>query len=91
MRIARSAPACSLRGMATLAALALAAASAPAFAVSTRVEQACRDDYFRLCSAYAVGSPSLRNCMESKAKNITPRCITAMRKEGLIDPKKIKR
>lgn len=62
-----------------------------ALAYSARVEDACRDDYLRLCSGYAVGSPALRSCMEAKVRSVSPRCVTALRKEGLIDPRRLKR
>ena len=62
-----------------------------ALAVSPRVENACRDDYFRYCSAYPVGSAALRLCMESKSKNLSQTCVRALIDAGEVDRRRIKR
>jgi hypothetical protein len=66
-------------------------ASAPAYAFSKRVEQACSGDYKRLCPAYKTSSPQLRACMESKANEITPGCIDALVRTGEVDKKRVRR
>lgn len=55
------------------------------------VENACREDYFRHCSAYPVGNPALRYCMEAKAKQLTNICVRAMIDSGLVDRKLLTR
>jgi hypothetical protein len=63
----------------------------PAFAYSEKVENACRDDYFRLCSGYPLGSASLRLCMESKSKDVSRSCVTALISAGEVDRRRMKR
>ncbi len=46
------------------------------------VEAQCRDDYFRHCSSYALGSTELRRCMESKGRNLAPNCQQALKDAG---------
>lgn len=77
-------------GMALVAGL-LASTSGAAQAYTNKVESACRNDYFRFCSAYSVGSSALKNCMESNARNISPRCVDALVKEGMIDRRRVRR
>ncbi len=74
---AAAAAACAAAGF------ALAAATA-AQAYSARVNAACESDYYRLCSAYPVGSTSLSRCMEASRKVLTKRCIDALVAEGLV-------
>lgn len=54
----------------------------PAFAVSRAVKQACRDDYFSLCSQYEVGSDGLRACMRSNKKKLSKHCAATLAKSG---------
>jgi hypothetical protein len=65
-----------------LAAAALAVSSANAFAISQQVRVACRGDYFAFCSAHAVGSPALRQCMRAHAKQLSSGCKTALINSG---------
>lgn len=60
-------------------------------AVSADVENACREDYFRHCAAYSVGSPALRICMESKSKQLSQSCIRALIDAGEVDRSRLKR
>ncbi len=46
-----------------------------AHAVSERLKQACRDEYFAYCSAHAVGSPGLRKCMRASQHLFSDRCL----------------
>jgi hypothetical protein len=70
----------------------LLAASAPAAqAYSARVNAACENDYYRLCSAYAVGSTSLNACMEASRNVLTKRCVDALVAEGLVPRKYLTR
>lgn len=62
-----------------------------ASAYTDKVENACRADYFRHCAGYPVGSASLRLCMESKSKQLSPSCVTALVDAGLVDRRRMKR
>jgi hypothetical protein len=80
------------RGLGAAAACLLFAASAPhANAYSARVNAACENDYYRFCSAYAVGSTSLNACMEASRKSLTKRCIDALVEAGLVPRKYLTR
>jgi hypothetical protein len=67
--------------------LLLAAVAPAAQAYSARVNTACENDYYRFCSAYAVGSTSLSACMEASRNSLTKRCIDALIAEGLVPRK----
>jgi hypothetical protein len=73
------------------AGLLLTMAAPAAQAYSERVNAACENDYYRLCSAYAVGSTSLNACMEASRKSLTQRCIDALIAEGLVPRKYLTR
>ena len=69
------------RGLGAAAACLLFAANAPfANAYSARVNAACENDYYRFCSAYAVGSTSLNACMEASRKSLTSAASTRLSK-----------
>lgn len=59
-------------------------AAGPALAVSARVKNACRDDYFRHCSMHSVGTPELRSCMRAVGPRLSGRCIAALKADGQI-------
>lgn len=63
----------------------------PAHAYPAAVENACRADYFKHCASYPVGSASLRLCMESKSKDLSPNCVTALVDAGLVDRRRLRR
>jgi len=52
--------------------------------VSNRVKVACQDDYLHHCSAYEVGSESLRQCMRKVGRGLSTSCIAALVQEGEI-------
>ena len=79
----------SLQAAAACLLLAIAAPAAEAY--SARVNSACENDYYRFCSAYAVGSTSLSACMEASRKSLTKRCIDALVDEGLVPRKYLTR
>jgi hypothetical protein len=60
-------------------------------AYSQRVNSACEKDYYRLCSAYAIGSTSLSRCIEASRRALTKRCADALIAEGLVPRKYLKR
>jgi hypothetical protein len=76
------------RGLTAAAGCLLLVAIAPAaHAYSARVNAACENDYYRFCSAYAVGSTSLSACMEASRRSLTKRCIDALVDAGLVPRK----
>jgi hypothetical protein len=78
------------RAVVAIAAAACGLATA-AHAFSKSVETACKGDYQNLCRQYKTNSPQLRACMESKANEISPNCINALRAAGEIDKKRVRR
>ena len=77
-----------------LGVLALAAWCGPAFAQTTyppEVENQCRDDYFRFCSPYSLGTDQLRRCMESKGRSLSPNCQQALKDAGFVKPDRVRR
>ncbi len=83
----------SVRTLATLAVVGTVAfgifvsvsgTHADAGAVSLRVKLACRNDYKRFCSDFAVNSPELRDCMRSTGDRLSSRCIQALIDEGEV-------
>lgn len=77
---------------AAIAAITLAMTTPePARAYTATVENACRDDYFRHCAGYPVGSASLKLCMEAKARDLSRSCVTALVDAGLVDRRRLKR
>ena len=83
---------CAYRSLMRAAACFFLAATAPqALAYSARVNAACENDYYRFCSAYAVGSTSLNACMEASRRSLTKRCIDALVEAGLVPRKYLMR
>jgi hypothetical protein len=60
-------------------------AAGQAQAISQRVKNACRDDYHRFCSAYAVDTSELRQCMTRVGGSLSRGCINALLETGEID------
>jgi len=67
-----------------LVAIVLAFSVSHASAVSLAVKLACADDYFAHCSMHAPDSPGVRACMRSVGRNLSQRCIGALRDAGEI-------
>ncbi len=61
--------------------------SSAAQAYSDKINQHCEDDYFRFCSAHAVGSTGLRRCMEANGKQLSRKCVNALADAGEIPRK----
>jgi hypothetical protein len=71
--------------LAGVSALTLAiAAMSPAEAVSSRVRNACREDYMRFCPSYEPDTPKARQCMRQVGKRLSPGCIDALADAGEI-------
>lgn len=77
------------RGAAALIAACglMVAASGEASAVSERVKQACRGDYFQFCPSYEVGSSALRQCMRAQGKHLSLACRRALAADGEMPAK----
>lgn len=93
---AKSDPVKELGKIAALTGLAagiLFFATQPADAVSQRVKNACKNDYFRHCPAYHVGSPQLRTCMTKagKRKQLSRVCLRALIDAGEVPRKYLRR
>ncbi|MCH9765745.1 MAG: hypothetical protein K0U34_07115 [Alphaproteobacteria bacterium] len=78
---------------ASVAVAAMVIASISAHAVSQRVKNACKNDYYRHCPSHAIGSPQLRTCMTQagKRKQLSRRCLRALIDTGEVPRKYLKR
>lgn len=56
-----------------------------------QVESQCRDDYFRYCSPYALGSDELRRCMEAKGQSLSSHCQKALKDAGYVRASQMRR
>ncbi len=56
----------------------------PASAVSQRVMNACKADYFRFCASYAPDTAELKTCMSQVGKRLSPGCKDALVASGEI-------
>ena len=72
----------------TLAVLMLSASQA--IAVSEAVTGACKNDYLAYCSAHAVGSEGLRQCMRATGPALSMRCVYALIKSGDVSLAEVK-
>ena len=71
-------------------ALTTALWAGPASAVSEAVTSACRNDYFAYCSAHALGSDGLRQCMRTNGASLSLRCVYALIKAGDVTLAEVK-
>jgi hypothetical protein len=55
------------------------------------VESQCKDDYFRYCSPYALGSDELRRCMEAKGGSLSSHCQQALKNAGYVKSDRARR
>lgn len=87
----RSAPTRMRALLLGLTTIALGIIAGPAKAQQTyppAVEDQCRDDYFRFCSSYALGSTELRRCMELKGRTLSSNCQQALKDAGFVKTSK---
>jgi hypothetical protein len=77
----------------TVAMLAVigSAMTTPASAYTDRVQNNCKGDYLTFCSAHAIGSTGMRQCMEANGKNLSPKCVSALVDAGQIPKKYVKK
>lgn len=73
----------SLASLVAVAGCALVAAE-PAFAVSSKVREACGHDYKRFCPKYPPESSKARQCMRTVGKRLSVGCIDALIDAGEI-------
>lgn len=73
----------------TLVSICALASSTQAVPISPRVKTACRYDYYKLCSAYDVGSQELRQCMDSMGDRLSQGCIEALIAAGEISQREV--
>ncbi len=60
-------------------------------AVTERVKQACKSDYFAHCNEHAVGSASLRVCMRRVQNLLSKTCLKALADDGEASQEDIER
>ena len=48
------------------------------------VKGACKNDYKRFCSVYALGDPGLRKCMDKAGPNLSNGCVVALVNAGEV-------
>lgn len=51
---------------------------------SAAVKGACKRDYKRFCSAYAVDDPGLRRCIDKAGRSLSKTCVKALINSGEI-------
>ncbi len=85
----------SMRGPVVFLLLASLAASPVAAQTQTtypeKVEEHCKEDYFRHCAPYALGTVELRRCMEANGKALAKKCQQALLDAGLVNMSRIRR
>ena len=74
------------RGLSSLVFVAvLLAMVVPAAAqYSSAVKGACKRDYKRFCSVYAVDDPGVRRCMDKAGRSLSQRCVKALVNGGHV-------
>ncbi|NIQ95623.1 MAG: hypothetical protein GWN87_16540, partial [Desulfuromonadales bacterium] len=75
-----------LRGLSSLVfAAALLAVVVPSAAqYSKAIKGACKNDYKRFCSAYAIDDPALRKCMDKAGPSLSQRCVATLVNAGEV-------
>ncbi len=77
------------RGVLCILAISVIGALSPATAQTTypaAVENYCKEDYFRYCSPYSLGTEELRRCMEAKGMTLSRNCQQALKDAGYVKP-----
>ena len=74
------------RGLSSLILIAalLAMVLPSAAQYSEVVKGACKKDYKRFCSVYAVGDPGLRKCMDKAGASLSRRCVATLVNSGEV-------
>jgi hypothetical protein len=58
---------------------------------SKALQQACANDYRRLCGEYGIETEALRLCMDRKGKSLTKVCVDAMVADGEVSRAEVQR
>lgn len=82
------------RRVSWIIAASIAASFGSAAAQSTyppAVESFCKQDYFRYCAPYALGTDELRRCMEANGKTLSRDCQQALKDAGYVKPDRVRK
>ena len=79
MKISKFAPLCFL---ATLAASLISVTHAQAREYPAYVKSDCKKDFRTFCPSYDVNSTAIRQCMRSVSDQLSPRCVSALERNG---------
>jgi hypothetical protein len=74
----------------TTTAVACLSATSVSAAITQRVKNACRSEYYAFCSAHAVPSPGLRSCMRSVQKQLSGRCLKELVAAGEVSSQEVR-
>lgn len=81
-------------GITWMVVMAIAASISPAAAQTTyppQVESFCKEDYFRYCAPYSLGTDELRRCMEANGKTLSRDCQQALKDAGFVKPDRLRK
>lgn len=81
-------------GIARALAISIAVAVGPVAAQTTyppEVESFCKQDYFRYCAPYSLGTDELRRCMEANGKALSRDCQQALKDAGYVKPDRLRK
>ena len=81
-------------GASAVLAAVVAMAVSPAVAQSTyppAVENYCKEDYFRYCAPYSLGTDELRRCMEANGRTLSRNCQQALIDAGYAKTSRLRR
>ena len=74
------------RGLSSLVfvAVLLAMVVPSAAQYTSAVKGACKRDYKRFCSVYAVDDPGVRRCMDKAGRSLSQKCVKALVNGGHV-------
>lgn len=72
-------------------AIACLSATAAYAAVTQRVKNACRSEYYAFCSEHAVPSPGLRSCMRAVQDQLSQRCLKELVAAGEVSGEEVRK
>ena len=77
-------------GLLMLAVVAVSATTADA-AITQRVKNACRSEYYAFCSAHAVPSAGLSTCMRGVQDQLSQACLKELVAAGEVSKEEVRR
>ena len=80
-----------MKTLVTTTAIACLSVTAANAAITQRVKNACRSEYYAFCSAHAVPSPGLRSCMRSVQKELSERCLKELVAAGEVSRAEVRK